>query len=585
MLKKFTLCLTVACACTCATTSFAQTITTTRIVSGLSRPVFVTAPPGDTTRLFIVEQRGSAGTASRADIRIFDLTTNTLLATPFLSINGVSTGSEQGLLGLAFHPDYANNRTFFVYYTNPGTQIVRYKASVNNPNVADVASATNILSFSQPFSNHNGGWMGFGPDGYLYIATGDGGSAGDPNNNGQSLSTLLGKLLRLAVTDSGTYTVPATNPFPGAAAPFNTIWAYGLRNPWRCAFDRQSGELWIGDVGQNAIEEISYQPADVNGSMGGRNYGWRCYEGNAAFNTAGCAPAGTMVFPVHTYGHTLNRCSVTGGYVYRGSAIPSLQGHYFFADYCGNQIYSFQYAGVNNPPVTDRTAQLAPGGGLSITSISSFGEDASGEMYICDLNGGEVFKIVPGAPANDLCANATLVSNGPTAFTTASATTDGPDEGGACFSGSTQISNDVWFKYFASCDGTATVSLCGATFNTRLAVYAGCPTGPGQTLACNDDACGTASEVSFPVVANTLYRIRIGGVSGGTGSGTMTISCTAPPPCVGDISGDNVVNVVDMLAVINSWGACAGCPADLNNDGTVNVVDLLAVINAWGNCP
>ena len=590
MLKKITMCLAALCAASISASSSAQTFTTTRVANGVSLPLYVTAPPGDTSRLFIVEQRGLP-TATSARIRILDLTTSppTLLPTAFVTISPVSTGNEQGLLGMAFHPDYANNRSFFVNYTSGGNSIIaRYKVSTTDPNVAE-PTGTIILTYPDVESNHNGGWIGFGPDGYLYIATGDGGGAGDAHGaigNGQNLSTLLGKMLRISVTDTGTYTVPSDNPYTGATVPYNTIWAWGLRNPFRCSHDRQTGELWIGDVGQNAIEEVSYQPADVNGSMGGRNYGWRCFEGNSAFNPGACGtfPPASMIYPVHQYTHAAGFC-IIGGYVYRGSAIPSLQGHYFFADNSSNKIWSFQYAGVNNPPITDRTAQLAPGGGLSITQITSFGEDAAGELYIVD-RAGEVFKIIPGAPVNDTCANAVLVGNGSTNFTSASATTDGPDEGVSCFSGPTQILNDVWYKYLATCDGNATVSLCGATFDTRLAVYGNCPAGPGQLLGCNDNSCGTASEVTFPVVANTLYRIRIGGASATTGTGSMVITCTvAGPVCPADVNGDNSVNVTDLLAVIGSWGPCDGCPADINNDDQVNVADLLAVINAWGDCP
>ena len=590
MLKKITMCLAALCAASISASTSAQTFTTTRVANGVSLPLYVTAPPGDTSRLFIVEQRGQPN-ASSARIMILDLTTTppTLIPTAFLTISGVSTGNEQGLLGMAFHPDYANNRSFFVNYTAGGNSIIaRYKAQIGNPNQADPASATTIITFPDVESNHNGGWVGFGPDGYLYIATGDGGGAGDAHGtigNGQNLNTLLGKILRISVSDSGTYTVPSTNPYTGATAPFNTIWAWGLRNPFRCSHDRLTGELWIGDVGQNAIEEISYQPADVNGSMGGRNYGWRCYEGNNPFNPGACGtfPPASMIYPVHQYSHGAGLC-VIGGYVYRGS-VASLQGHYFFADNSSNQIWSFQYAGVNNPPITNRTSQLAPGGGLTINNITSFGEDAAGDMYIVD-RGGEIYKVIPGAPVNDTCANAVLVGNGSTNFTSASATTDGPDEGVSCFSGPTQILNDVWYKYLATCDGNATVSLCGATFDTRLAVYGNCPTGPGQLLGCNDNSCGTASEVTFPVVANTLYRIRIGGASATTGTGSMVITCTVPGPvCPADVNGDNSVNVTDLLAVIVSWGPCDGCPADINNDDQVNVADLLAVINAWGACP
>ncbi|MBZ0172726.1 MAG: PQQ-dependent sugar dehydrogenase, partial [Phycisphaerales bacterium] len=243
----------------------------------------------------------------------------------------------------------------------------------------------------QPFSNHNGGWIGFGPDGYLYIGMGDGGSANDPGNRAQDITDqLLGKMLRLDVDGDDfpgdatrNYAIPPSNPFVGVTGD-DEIWAYGLRNPWRNAFDRATGDFWMGDVGQNAIEEIDFQPANSNG---GENYGWRCYEGNNPFITGGCAPANTMVFPIHTYTHS-SGCSVSGGEVYRGCAIPELDGTYFFADYCTARVWSLKYDGVNVTDFEDRTFELAAGSG-----ISSFGLDAYGEMYICNL-GGQVRRIV-----------------------------------------------------------------------------------------------------------------------------------------------------------------------------------------------
>jgi hypothetical protein len=384
------------------------------------------------------------------------------------------------------------------------------------------------------------------------------------------------------------YTNPSTNPFFGPTAGLDEIWAWGLRNPWRCSFDRMTRELYIADVGQNAIEEIDFQPADVNGSMGGRNYGWRCYEGNSAYNTAGCGPAGNYVSPIYTYTHAGGACSVTGGYVYRGPAIPALQGTYFFADYCSAQIFSFRYSisgGITE--FTDRTSDLAPGGGLSISTITSFGEDAAGEMYIVD-RGGEVFKIVPLAPANNACANATSIGDGATQFTTASATTDGPDEPSLCnFNGYSQIGSDVWFRYTATCTGHVTVSLCGANFNAKMAIYPACPTGSGQALACNDDSCGTSPRITFAATSGASYTIRVGGVNAVTGSGTINISCVAPPDCPADIDDNGYVNIDDLFAVINSWGPCGGCPADISppgGNGFVNIDDLFAVINSWGQC-
>ena len=374
-------------------------LTTERVASGLARPVVVTAPPGDFDRVFIVEQR--SGSTGR--IRILQLADNTLLPTPFLSIPGLATGSEQGLLGLAFHPNYAANGYFYVNYTISGgtTYIRRYQVSGLDPDIADASSGFTILSVSQPFSNHNGGWLDFGPDGYLYIGLGDGGSAGDPGNRAQDItSQFLGKMLRIDVdgddfpADAGAnYAIPPGNPFVGLTGD-DEIWAYGLRNPWRCSFDRETGDLYIGDVGQNAWEEIDFQSA---ASAGGENYGWRCYEGNAPYSTGGCAAPSSMVFPIHVYSHSQG-CSVTGGYVYRGAKIWDLRGTYFFADYCSNKIWTFRYDGASQTDFRDRTAQLAPGGGLSIGGISSFGEDAKGELYICDLSGGEVFKVVPSGP-------------------------------------------------------------------------------------------------------------------------------------------------------------------------------------------
>ncbi len=390
-------------------------LTTERITSGLTRPVFVTHAPGDTSRIFVVEQRSS----STGRIRIVDLSTNTLLPAPFLSITPVAIGSEQGLLGLAFDPNYATNGFFYVNYTdsNWDTQIVRYQVSAGDPNIANAASATTILSLTQPDSNHNGGWMAFGPDGFLYVAQGDGGSGNDPwgaFGNGQNTETLLGAILRIdpSRTAAPGYSVPPSNPFVGVAGA-DEIWAYGLRNPWRNSFDRETGDLYIGDVGQDFVEELDFQPAT---SAGGENYGWRCMEGNACTGLTGCNCGGANLiapFQQYTHGGSPFRCSITGGYVYRGCAIPDLRGTYFYADFCSNQIWSLRYDGVTVTAFQDRTAELDPAGVQSISGPSSFGEDANGEMYICDLNGGEVFRIIA-APGQlgDCCAIAGADVNG-----------------------------------------------------------------------------------------------------------------------------------------------------------------------------
>ncbi len=379
----------------CGAGRAATPLTTVRVASGLTRPLFVTAPPQDTTRLFIVEQRGSD---NRGRIKI--VKGGVTLATPFLTTDVLATDNEQGLLGLAFAPDYATSHRFYIYYTDSlGTGTLERRTAGANPDVADLGRNI-LLTVPHPFTNHNGGWMAFGPDGYLYISEGDGGSGGDPGDRAQNLNEILGKILRLDVSGSG-YSIPPTNPFAGATPGRDEIWAFGLRNPWRPSFDRGTGDMVIADVGQNNIEEINFVPA---GTGAGVNYGWRCFEGSTSFTTSttnpcmSCTAAGCpKVFPVYEYTHTSGRCSITGGYVYRGCDIPDLQGTYFFADYCSNEIWSGKFQGGQLVNVTLRSGQLAPGGGLSITSITSFGEDARGELYICD-QGGEIFKIVAGAP-------------------------------------------------------------------------------------------------------------------------------------------------------------------------------------------
>lgn len=382
-------------------------VTSVRVASGLSRPIFVTFAPGDATRLFIVEQHSGR-------IKILDLGSLLVNATPFLTVTGISTGSEQGLLGLAFHPSYASNGHFYVNFTDGSgtTQIRRYTVSVD-PNVADAGSAAAVLNYSQPQSNHNGGWMGFGPDGYLYISSGDGGSANDSGaghtagtGNSQDITdNLLGKLLRIDVDGDDfpgdpdrNYAIPASNPFVGITGD-DEIWAYGLRNPWRCSFDRSTGDLYIGDVGQNAREEIDVQPA---ASSGGENYGWRLREGMIQTPSVGGPKPPGAIDPIYDYLHgsgATEGFSVTGGYAYRGP-IPSIQGKYFFADFATERIWSITwdgsapstFDGTNYTDFTDWTAALVPPVG-SIDNISSFGEDLLGNLYVVDL-GGEVFRVV-----------------------------------------------------------------------------------------------------------------------------------------------------------------------------------------------
>ncbi|MBL8985781.1 MAG: PQQ-dependent sugar dehydrogenase [Gemmatimonadetes bacterium] len=344
-------------------------------VGTFSFPVLLTSPPAD-SRLFIVEKRGT--------IRI--VKQGVTLATPFLDLSAkVTTGSEQGLLGLAFHPGYAANGLFVVNYTDLSgdTRVSLFRVQAGNPDRADPASEQSVLTVAQPFSNHNGGMVAFGPkDGHLYIGMGDGGSGGDPQGNGQKRTTLLGKLVRLAVSTTGQVSVPADNPFVGQSGTRPEIWSLGLRNPWRFSFDRSTGDLYLGDVGQNQREEIDV--VTQTGSRGA-NFGWNIMEGTACFGSAGCSTQG-LVLPVIEYLHA-EGCSVTGGYVYRGTAIPSLVGTYFYADYCQGWVRSFRWS---NGSAADPREWTALSGG----QISSFGEDAQGELYILTA-GGRVAKIVP----------------------------------------------------------------------------------------------------------------------------------------------------------------------------------------------
>jgi glucose/arabinose dehydrogenase len=292
------------------------------------------------------------------------------------------------LLGMAFHPDYLDNGYFYVNYTNTSghTVIARYQVSAN-ANVANSSSAQILLTINQPYSNHNGGHIAFGPDGYLYIGMGDGGSAGDPQNYAQNPQNLLGKMLRIDVNQGTTYGIPDSNPFVGDSSTLPEIWAIGLRNPWKFSFDRETGDLYIGDVGQNVWEEINFQSAS---STGGENYGWRCYEADVAYNTTGCQGAATYEAPIGAYNHSspYSFCSITGGVVYRGSNYPAMQGIYFFSDYCDGDIYSltFDGSGWNDTELFSSNA-----------GIVAFGEDATGEVYVVN-NSGTIYRLQDTCP-------------------------------------------------------------------------------------------------------------------------------------------------------------------------------------------
>ncbi|ROH94968.1 T9SS C-terminal target domain-containing protein [Chryseobacterium cucumeris] len=351
-----------------------QSINLEEFVTGLTSPVEITN--ANDSRLFVVQQDGI--------IKIIQ-PNGTINTTNFLNIGSkITFGGERGLLGLAFHPQYSTNGYFFVYYNNLSGNIIvaRYSVSSTDPNVADPASEKILLNIPKPFDNHNGGSIHFAPDGKLWIITGDGGSGGDPNNNAQNKNVLLGKMLRIDVDATGPYNIPPDNPFAGAGVDgADEVWAYGLRNAWKFSFDLTTGNAMIADVGQGAIEEINKMPI----TTAGLNYGWRCYEGNNAYNTAGCAAQSTMTFPVAVYNHSGGKCSITGGYVYRGSQYPSLQGKYFFADYCSSQIGMLD----TNNTITWTTP-------YSGNNFSTFGEDYQKGLYVADLSNGKIFKISTG---------------------------------------------------------------------------------------------------------------------------------------------------------------------------------------------
>jgi glucose/arabinose dehydrogenase len=347
------------------------------VSGGLNNPVYLTAAPNDQQRLFVVEQVG----------RIRIIRNGQLVATPFLDIRSkVVAGGEQGLFSMAFHPNYATNGWFFVNYTdtNGDTQVERYSVS-SNADVADPASAHQAIFVDQPFGNHNGGQLQFGPDGNLYIGMGDGGSAGDPQGHGQNRATLLGDLLRINVDQSNVpYTIPADNPYAGSTQFRPEIWAYGLRNPWRFSFDRPSNTLYIADVGQNAFEEINAVPA----TEAGVNYGWKIMEARHCFTpSTNCNQTG-LKLPVHEYAHGSGGTSVTGGYVYRGTRIPGVVGHYFYADFYEGVLRSFLL--VNGVATDHRTWNVGP-----LSFITSFGVDAAGELYILTASDGSVRRIAP----------------------------------------------------------------------------------------------------------------------------------------------------------------------------------------------
>lgn len=375
----------------------AQTVAIQTFATGFSSAVAIVHPPND-PRLFVVQKTGA--------IRILN-TNGTINATNFLTVSGLSSSSEQGLLGLAFHPNYATNGLFFINYTNSAGDTVIAKYSVSsNPDVAN-PTGTTLMTIDQPYSNHNGGSLAFGFDGYLYIGMGDGGSGGDPNGYAQNLTVdnanpsriFLGKMLRIDVDSASPYGIPATNPFVGQTGK-EEIWAYGTRNPWKFSFNRLNGDLWIADVGQSAVEEINKITYPLPNT--GLNFGWNCYEGTVVYNNSGCPAFSSMVAPIAEYTHasSVARCSITGGYFYTGTTYPNFQNKYIFGDYCSGEIGYIDESG------TLTWAVDLP------TTITTFGEDMNGELYVS--NGSTISRVIDSSlNTNEFGTNKILISPNP----------------------------------------------------------------------------------------------------------------------------------------------------------------------------
>lgn len=559
------------------------------VASGLDRPVQVVAPAND-PRLFIVEATG----------RIKILSNGNVLASPFLNITSlVSTAPGDGLSSIAFDPSFGTNGRFYVSYTNTsGAHVIaRYTVS-GNPNLADPASATLLKNVGPAAVARSGGQIAFGTDGMLYVGVGDGGSVNDSSNHGQDTGSLRGKILRLDVNNPPSY-VPSDNPFIDPGLPLDEIWLLGVRDPWRFAFDPESGDLYLADRGQNGHDELNILvPLE-----GGENLGWRCMEGLQCTGLSGCLCNGpTLNLPEFERTRGAGECGITGGLVYRGCALPNFLGTYFYADSCSSSVWSFRYQDGAIVDHQDWTASLTPNQG-SLGSIVSFGEDSQGELYLVD-GGGSIFRIVPQSgtncgngdldpgeqcddgnaevgdgcdpfcriepgPVNDRCFNALPIGDGTVTFDTAGALTDGPDEVDACNSGLILniIGSDIWYCYTASCSGTATIDLCTSGFDTILAAYDGCscPSAP-SALECQNDGCFVQSLLELPVTACQSYLIRVGGFVGEQGAGSLTVSCT-PDPIANDCNLNGVDDNVDISCGTESDSNANLIPDSCETDG------------------
>lgn len=479
-------------------------VSLTLFYQGLNSPTSI-QNCGD-SRLFITEQ-------NQGDIEIVDSETGQYIGT-FLDVSPlISTGGERGLLSMAFHPNYTQNGFFFINYTNTSghTVVARYKVSTTNPNVADPNSAQVIITVNQPAANHNGGCLAFGADGYLYIGMGDGGGAGDPQNRAQNPQLLLGKMLRLDVDNGLPYTIPNSNPFVGSSTYLPEIWSIGLRNPWKFSFDRQTGDMWIADVGQNLWEEINMEPAGISGGL---NYGWKCYEGNHSFSLTGCLDSSSYTFPVMDFSHGQGFLSITGGYVYRGNRYPALQGMYFWSDYGLGDIMSLARSASGSWVFTNHFPLPA--------GTTTFGEDMNGELYVAQI-GGAIFRM------DDTCGD----------FYPQNESAAGALH---CTGGGSQY---WWYK-----DG---VEISGAT----TADYA--PSASGEYYAISTN--GTCTRQT-----NSVNWIVVGGIGGCTYANAENYSpnaqvdngsCTfgTPAECPGDLNGNGFINVDDLSIFLTLYGS------------------------------
>ncbi len=529
-----------------------------QVAQGLSLPVELASANDGSDRLFVVEQNGR--------IKIFS--GGAILPTAFLDISSgvISAGGERGLLGLAFHPQYASNGAFYVFYTRTGDgalTISRYLRDPNNANVALPASGTPILSIPHAaFANHNGGHIAFGPDGHLYIGTGDGGSGGDPDRNGQNLQSRLGKLLRIAVDGGTGYTIPAGNPYAGStcATACPEIWAYGLRNPWKFSFDRQTGDLFIGDVGQGAVEEIDFQPA---AAAGGRNYGWGVYEGNNCYNDSyfgaagACAALTAHTRPILTYLHDSNGgIAVTGGYRYRGASSPALQGYYIYGDYSSRRIFAAK------PDANDAwTPEVLLPPPASVNSISSFGEDESGELYLVDYGNGKIWAI--DGPDIKLVSAVSRKNHGPAG------------------------DQDLRLNHSASLFGNITTESRAIGIGHKLVLSFSSPVGQISDVRCTDAAGAPVGQPTYAISGSTI-TVNLTGIPDNRRV-TVTVANVnalgwdvkvSLAFLIGDLNSSHAVNATDISTVKSRMGkgtTIANFGADIDASGNIDFLDVSAV--------